>query len=529
MTGEDMYPKFKDVLTEYIKSDPNQTVGLFQLGLMHLYGTKYPQDTEKGLNLIKEAAKSYPFAYTFLGMAYIDGDNVEKDVDKGIKYLEKAVRLKDDKALIQLSNVYLHNQYVPQNVRKAIRLLNKAVDNNNVEAMVQLGIIYLGTSYNKSEFQKAYDLLCKASALGSANANAFLGLMYEGGNGVTQDKHKALKHYLKATSGNSNIAHFFLGRQYLKGEIVKRNINEAISHFLVAAEAGLVDAMNTLVEIYLDKSLEAYSPKHGLDYVKKLFDNKESSGYYYMGKFLITGEYYPQNIKKGLKYLRFANNVDAYLYLGQIYQKGVYSNYNVYLALLYYLRGAELGSSKCMVLAAEVILDEGISADYLSLIKFAIKLNNADAYYLLGKCYLEGKEVIQNNKKAFNQFLKAANNGSAKGTRFLGMAYLFGIGIKKDLDKAINYLLEAIELKDYLSALIIGKALIDNFNDNEYLQLAKKYFLLAAKHKIGDAYYYLSLMEENDKAIELLKKGIRLGSVLTKEAYKKLNEDKLKK
>ena len=509
-----MYPKFKDVLNEYIKSDPNQTVGLFQLGLMHLYGNAYPQDTPQGLKLIKEAAKSYPFAYTFLGITYIEGEFVERDVEKGIKYLEKAISLNDDKALIQLSNVYLNDNFVPQNIKKAIRLLKKAVEMNSPEAMLHLGVIYMGTSYIPSDFQKAFELLTKASEMGNANAHAFLGLMYENGDGVVQDKIKALKYYLKATSSNSSIAHFFLGRLYLKGEIVKANVDEAISHLIIAAEAGHIEAVNKLVEIYLDKSLSVYNKDLGLAYTQELFDNEEPSGYYLMGRFLIEGEYYPQNIKKGLKYLRMAKNVEAYLYLGKIYEDGKYSNHNINLALLYYLKGSELGSSKSMTLAAEVILNEDISADYISLIKFAIKLNNPDAYYLLGICYHNGKGVKKNNKRAFTLFQESEKRGSPRGTRFLGTAYLIGLGTTKDLDQAILYLQKAVDLDDYLSSFILGTIYYDTNTPVYNLEKAKHYFNLAAKNKINDAFYYLSLDEEKESAITLLKKGIALGSDL---------------
>lgn len=518
-----MNTKFKDILNAYIKSDPKQTVGLFQLGLMYLYGTKYPQDINKGLNLINEAGKEYPTAYTFLGLLYLENEFVEKDVTKAIKYLEKASKLNDDKALINLSNIYLTPEFNLYNPRKAMNLLKKAALLNSPEALLHLGVMYLGNSKLPSDYEEAYNLINKSSKLGNANANAFLGLMYENGYHFPVDNKKALKYYLKATSGNSSIAHLFLGRLYLKGEIVRENTLEAINHLTLAAEFGHVEAINLLIDIYLDSEKNYYSPEKGLVYLEQLISYSEPYGLYLKGKFLIEGKYYKQNIKQGLKYIRQAKTAEAYIYLGNLYTQGFYVNHNNNLALLYYLKGSEMGSSKCMVLAAEVIINEKINIDFIRLIKLGMKLKNPDAYYLMAQCYRDGKGVSKNLNKTFEYAKQAALLNSPKGLRLLGSCFLIAMGTRKDLEQAILYLKQADDLNDEIAPFIIGKLYWHNDTPLYNLNLAKAYFTKAANRRYGDAYYFLSLIDEDNER-ELLKQGFNLGSPLCRYELLKIKK-----
>src|SRR5690554_6079929 len=96
---------YKELLNRYIKHDSSPD-GLFQLALMHFYGNHYPQDLDKTIAIINEIGPNYPQAYTFLGLAYLYGEEIEKDINKGIDYLERAAKNGNSDAIILLSNIY---------------------------------------------------------------------------------------------------------------------------------------------------------------------------------------------------------------------------------------------------------------------------------------------------------------------------------------------------------------------------------------------------------------------------------------
>jgi TPR repeat protein len=518
---------FKDLLNAYISNDYDPSkAGLFQLGLMYFYGKTYPQDLSKAIKLITEAAKVFPPAYTFLGMAYINGDEVPLNEKKGLKYLEKAVNLNDNEALLQLSTIYLHGNIVTQNINKAILLLNKAVDNNYPDAMLHLGVLYLGTPFLDPDYDKAHLYLERASNLGNPNANAFLGLMYENGDGVVQDKRKALKYYLRATSKNSSIAHYFLAKMYLDDDFIKKNLDDAVSHLEMASEAGHIEAISLLADLYLDKVLPVYNPDKAVHLLQELIYEGEPIGLYRIGILLVEGLHIKQNIKLGLKYLRGAILPDAYIYLGNLYNSGIYTNKNTSLALSFFLKGVELGSIECMCGAAEVMMTEDIEGNFLSLIKLAAKLGSSEALYLYGMCYYYGKGVTRNLNKAIDFFEKASIDNNIRGTRMLGESFM--TGSHDDLNKAISILNKAVVLGDNASPSLLG----DIFSNKDYgvydLEKSKEYYEIGVKRGYADAYYGLSnliIHDDFETALNLIKTGIKNGSVLAKKAFLEMKQN----
>ena len=97
-----------------------------------------------------------------------------------------------------------------------------------------------------------------------------------------------------------------------------------------------------------------------------------------------------------------------------------------YLLSLFYYRD--------IILARENLLKE----KPIDIKKSAIA-DNAEAQNKLGYCYLKGKGVVKDEKKAFEWFLKSANNGFTSGQYSLGYCYENGIGTKKNIEVAIKW------------------------------------------------------------------------------------------
>lgn len=521
--------KYKDLLNDFIiQNNDKSGQALFQLGLMHFYGKSYPQNITKGLKIIKQSAKIYPYAYTFLGHIYINGEQVLPDEEKGLKYLEKAVSLDNPEGLIQLSNIYLQNEIVPYNPGYAISLLERAIKLNSDEAMVQLGILYMDSPFLEPNYQAAFDLFTKAGKLGNPNAFSFLGVMYENGDYVKQNNNTALINYLKAAAKNSTISHFFLGRVYLIGDIVKRNIPEAVSHLQLAADLGHIEAMKLLIDVYLDELLGFYFPQKAIIYLQDLVRIYDTSSMYIYGKLLIEGKHTKKDVKEGLNVLRDANTVESYLYLGSIYFHGLYVPKCINISLEYYLKVGQMGSSRAVCEATKIILKEQFELNPIPLLDLAIKTGDPESYYLYGICYLNGMYVDKNEKKGLAYINKAIKNNIAEAKFTYASLLLEGTIVPVNIIKAISLLKSSLR-QNYFEASLVLYTIYNNKDYEIYdFKKANHYFNIALKNHVGEAYYILALQKINEnleEGISLLKKSIKLGykeaKITLKEYMKK--------
>ena len=75
----------------------------------------------------------------------------------------------------------------------------------------------------------------------------------------------------------------------------------------------------------------------------------------------------------------------------------------------------------------------------------AAKLNNANAYYMLGLCYTHELNVKKNIKKGISNFKKASKMGACQAAYELGMLYYEGNEVKQDSKLALSYFEKAAE------------------------------------------------------------------------------------
>lgn len=148
-----------------------------------------------------------------------------------------------------------------------------------------------------------------------------------------------------------------------------------------------------------------------------------------------------------------------------------------------------------IVLAGENKNDE--SKKYLlKSIKETDRLSN---YINLGILYLKSKEEDK-NKKAYECFKAAFDPEFITSIYYLGKCYLDGIGVKKDFNKAIQYIEKAAESKHFKALVKLGIIYEDGIPEENFKADKNKafsYYLEASKYSssvgefyLGWAYYY---------------------------------------
>ena len=392
---------YKRACLEYEKAEEENSnvTAESRLGKMYLNGCGVEKDIQKAVIWLKKATLngSASSAYT-LAKLYENGEGVEKNIEEAYSYYQISAVLGNFYANYQVGKISLQKG----EIEKAVENFQEAAKGNISHAWFKLGKIYSDESYGLYDISKAQ--LCYSNALNlyitdyTQNPDDFiayrLGKMYFNGLGTDIDINKAIHWFSQAEKlGNTNAA-------YQLGKIAFENndIENAIKHFQYAAQGNISNAWFDLAKIHSNESYAHY------DVAKAQLCYSNALNLY------ITD--YNQN----------PNDYIAYR-LGNMYLKGLGTDMNINQAI-YWFSEAE-------------------------------KFENANAAYQLGYIYHSEKYGLQNNELASNYFRKALssylirfNNNQTDSELALriGTFYQYGLGIERDIEKALLWYKKAVEL-----------------------------------------------------------------------------------
>jgi TPR repeat protein len=131
-----------------------------------------------------------------LGLAYLHGDGVPKDVSKAVALIRKSAEQHHVGGLMMLAIMLTEGEHVPLNIDEAIQCLHQAIQygENNTEHKDVMGKAhcFLGGFYSEGigvpqDETKAFTLFRKAAELGDAEGQYYLALCYVRGTGVQQN------------------------------------------------------------------------------------------------------------------------------------------------------------------------------------------------------------------------------------------------------------------------------------------------------------------------------------------------------
>jgi len=226
------------------------------------------------------AEKGDAEAQAALGIFFIAGREVEKDVKKGFAWLEKAAKQNDPRGLYYFSLCFLDGIGTEKNEAWGLELLQKAIAAGYIPAKTFLGKSLLKAQYNqKKDVSRALKILTEAAREEDAEAQYVLGVLYSGvekevkANRLRQMKWLTLsamhgfvpaqrtlgveywnagdafwsREWLEAAANEGDAeAEYLLGVHELKGLDGESNPDSAIMYFQKAAEKGFAEAQYLL-------------------------------------------------------------------------------------------------------------------------------------------------------------------------------------------------------------------------------------------------------------------------------------------
>ena len=285
----------------------------------------------------------------------------------------------------------------------------------NAEAQFEVALMYYHGDGVKQDYKKAREYFEKAAAQNNGNALVLLGGMYNLGAGVKQDDKKAREYYEKAAAQNNGYALGFLGLMYSNGTGVKQ-----------------------------DK-------KKGREYLEKAaaLQNGNGMGLIGLAMMYLYGLGVKENYNKGIKYLEayLDQDIEKYSILDTVGTDDSTSLYE-YALKTFIVAVYEKASTK-----GKDDIQLGEKNKILKYLKKGADLSITKYLRLLGTVYEEGSEersdvfqflsVGRNYHEALKYYTKGAELGDEDCMMSLGRFYENGLGVKKDMNKAVDFYQQA--------------------------------------------------------------------------------------
>ncbi len=269
-------------------ADAGNAGAMVAVGSRLLYGEESKRDEKRGLAILKKAieAKEYS-AYLALGTYqeqvkkdpkaalaefergkdagqidcmiraaefHMTGTGTAKDMDRGIKILEKAAESGSAKAhLILAANIL---QQEKPNIISGYQHLLAAANGGDVTAQNELGLFYLSGKLGQEDVSASVSWFTRAAQAGLAASQNNLGALNERGTGVPQSYEKAAQLYALAAKQGHASATLALARFHAAGAATKQDKPRAWALGKIAEDRGETNAKAFLAELEKNLSKE---------------------------------------------------------------------------------------------------------------------------------------------------------------------------------------------------------------------------------------------------------------------------------
>jgi TPR repeat protein len=220
---------------------------LYEKGAALLKGKESAPDPIGAAKLFQQASDlGNPIADHALGVMYLDGYGVEKNIPKAVELLRKSAEQNYPEALFKLASLYARGVAVtPDNkpdMQKAAEFARKAAEQGHIEAEYNLATLYAagkGVENNVNEAAKWY---LKAAEAGHPTAQSNIGVLYANGKAFPQDMNEAIKWWRRAAEQGQATAQYNLGQALQAGKAVPQDKIEAYKWYTLATSGGDRDA-----------------------------------------------------------------------------------------------------------------------------------------------------------------------------------------------------------------------------------------------------------------------------------------------
>ncbi|MEQ8939184.1 MAG: tetratricopeptide repeat protein, partial [Gammaproteobacteria bacterium] len=164
-------------------------------------------EIKQAFQLIRQVADTGDaHAQSLLGIAMIEGKDIEQDFDEGLRLLKLAAAQDFSGAAYNLAQVYRWGLLGKADYPEAIKWYQQAADLDDTNSIYNLALMYRDGMGTKQDLARAVELFQKGASLGDGNSMHNIGMMHVTGSGVNQDFSEAITWLNKAIDAGVTYA-----------------------------------------------------------------------------------------------------------------------------------------------------------------------------------------------------------------------------------------------------------------------------------------------------------------------------------
>ncbi len=466
----------------YLKAADNGEVKSQKLiGYKYESGSGFNQSYEKAAYYYQLAAEQGNVsAAENLAELYVLGKGVPKDIKKAVKFLQQSVdadtshyvRMKKEKRLKELKKYLLKTQLPGGDLwlqaKAAFEQESSNISANNIPADL----------YYKAH-AKSFDLYTQSANLGYVESQILLGRAYlNGQNGAPKKSYKkALYWFHKAIAQDNAFAHYELAMMYRFGKGVEKSEKMELEWLGKAYEKGVDYAKESYNELLMKIGKKDYRIGNYIDASKHF--KKAEKLYNYEAMMLLAGMYEngtgveKSPLKAYELYKKIGNKRENAIAKAQSL-KVLISNDRQATKITEVLQHGfddKLDATKLSIIQAQKNLGQFKVASYLY--ERMAQAGNSIAQYELGVMYTSGMGVNKNQETAIKWIIKSAEQNNADGIFILATFYSQGLGsLTKSDSMALVWYRKAASLGHEASQTILDRH--DGVAQNQVAQTTKR-------------------------------------------------------
>lgn len=504
-------------------------------------------------------------AYYNLAMIYNRGNylqNLKKDKEKSNKYFMKAVELNHVEATVKVLDAYSNSK---ESLDKYLKLKNKLLSSNQ-------GILILANYYKKNRYtEKARDLFEKLAEDKNQEAILELALKIPSNYNFNPEAYVSAKRWQEfiLSSNNTKLKDKFTKeviekRSYRRAfpEVIKKleqeilnsdniltlrkfaqknrysNIDFSIKLYEKASKAGDIKSSLKLVSLYTNRKVNKYDK--ALEILQKLKDRGDKKAAYKLADLYLHPPYSVDkkpNYKKALAiYEELAKEDDikaieelVRYHLCNSCQKSPIINEKTgffYMKRLFEIRKTPRDYAS---MGWAYAYGKGVEPDLKKAEEYylqAAQKGYTSSYYNLAWLYYKDennkeKNIIRLDYKKAKEYLElGVKNRNYRSMNLLGIFYRDGLGVKKDIKKAVNLFEKGSRYDKYAA-----KHLANYYKDKKDYKNALKYYKNASNKGDASAQIELGILYEKGLGT---KKDIKKALAYYKDAFKNYRDDSQK-
>lgn len=266
-----LYRSAKELLDRESNAyDPNTAVDLlieaaglgcgvakYRLGKMFLRGEDVPKNIDYALRWLEESvSEGNQYAEYLLGKAFLRGEDVDQDLPRAELLLRRSSDQGNRYASYTLGKTLLDGELLLQNIPEAIRLLTDSADKGFAAGQYQMGKLLYRGEVVPQDVSRAIEYLERSAEQKNPYA-AYLAGKLRLTEAELKDVLRAIRDFEIAAENGNDYAEYQLGKIYLYGKEVERDYEKAIAYLSSAAEHGNQYAEQLLHSIQSNRNWSA--------------------------------------------------------------------------------------------------------------------------------------------------------------------------------------------------------------------------------------------------------------------------------